>query len=751
MWTRRKFLGTAASGAAAAVAAAESLAGVSATGVSERTMANARPPQSAIAACRGLLKRQLGPREAEFDLKLIEDDDGRGVYEVSASNGRVTVAGSSGVALSRGIYSYLRHNCNAMITWSGRNLDLPARLPDAAIERVTCPNKFVQYFNPCQFGYVAPFWNWARWEQELDWMALHGVNMPLALEGQEIIWNRVWLSLGLTQAEIDASTTGPAHLPWHRMGNINHLDGPLPRHFMEEKRVLQGKILDRMRAFGMQPIAPAFAGFVPQGFRRLHPDVRTFTELWFPEYFKTIPRSTRTFTLHPGEKEIYLQIGKRFIAEYKAEYGEVDYYLADPFNELDVPVRNDHRAEDLAQYGRTVFESIQAADPKGTWVMQSWLFISKPVFWDNPSVEAFLGGIPNDRMLLIDYANDVTSAFGGLVSPNQWQRRKAFFGKQWMNGMLHTFGGNNNIKGDLSRMATQPASVLASPERGNLVGFAICPEGTENNEVVYELLTDAAWQTEPIDLAVWLPVYCRSRYGACPPALQQAWMLLLKSAYSSHVWLTKQAWQTEPGLHPEAQAVDSGPVFREAVELFLSCAPQLEQKQLYRNDLIELVVQASGGAVDQALSLAVQKGEAKDKDAEARYAAQAVAWMKRMDGLLHLRQDRRLETWVNSARACAQADDEAANYDENSRLLITTWGWTELSDYASRVWSGLTRDYYAARWEEWFAARQAGLPLSLDIWQQTWLSAPYRPSRPVAVANLAAQAHALLAETKDFR
>jgi hypothetical protein len=27
------------------------------------------------------------------------------------------------------------------------------------------------------------FWNWSRWEQEIDWMALHGVNLPLAFEG----------------------------------------------------------------------------------------------------------------------------------------------------------------------------------------------------------------------------------------------------------------------------------------------------------------------------------------------------------------------------------------------------------------------------------------------------------------------------------------------------------------------------------------------------------------------------------------
>ena len=28
------------------------------------------------------------------------------------------------------------------------------------------------------------WWDWARWERELDWMALHGINLPLAFVGE---------------------------------------------------------------------------------------------------------------------------------------------------------------------------------------------------------------------------------------------------------------------------------------------------------------------------------------------------------------------------------------------------------------------------------------------------------------------------------------------------------------------------------------------------------------------------------------
>jgi alpha-N-acetylglucosaminidase len=276
----------------------------------------------------------------------------------------------------------------------------------------------------------------------------------------------------------------------------------------------------------------------------------------------------------------------------------------------------------------------------------------------------------------------------------------------------------------------------------------MCPEGIENNEVVYELMTDAGWRSEAIDLNTWIPRYCASRYGSCPPAMQEAWTLLRQSAYASHTWMTNQAWQTEPGNHPVSAQIDSGPTFQRAVALFLSCADQLAGNALYRNDLIELVAQAVGGHIDQQLAIAVQAVDARQNEATVDASTRALDWMNRIDALMNLRPDRRLETWTIAARSWAKSPDEAAFYDENARRLITTWGWPELSDYASRVWSGLIRDYYAARWAAWFESRRTSSHFSLDIWQQTWLSSPYRPSTPRPVPDLIAECHQLLAECK---
>ena len=55
------------------------------------------------------------------------------------------------------------------------------------------------------------------------------------------------------------------------MGNMHGWGGPLPASWHVKQVELQHKILDRMRAFGMLPVLPAFAGYVPDAISRLFP------------------------------------------------------------------------------------------------------------------------------------------------------------------------------------------------------------------------------------------------------------------------------------------------------------------------------------------------------------------------------------------------------------------------------------------------------------------------------------------------
>ena len=91
---------------------------------------------------------------------------------------------------------------------------MPAVLPRID-EKVRVESRARERFflNYCTFGYTMPWWGWTEWERFIDWMALQGVTMPLAITGQEAVWQRVWTRLGLSDEEVRAYFTGPAHLP----------------------------------------------------------------------------------------------------------------------------------------------------------------------------------------------------------------------------------------------------------------------------------------------------------------------------------------------------------------------------------------------------------------------------------------------------------------------------------------------------------------------------------------------------------
>ena len=211
----------------------------------------------------------------QFSFEIVPADQGFDVFEVEASGGRITVRGNSAVAMCRGAYDYLKRDCNALVTWDGNQLNLPSPLPAAPRRRIVSPARFRHFLQTCTFGYSMPFWDWARWEKQIDWMALHGINFPLSLTGQEKVFQNVFRSYGFTEAEINAYFSGPAFLPWNRGGNLIGHEGPLPQSYIDFQADLQKKILARHRELGMMPITPGFQGFVPPAFKTRFPAVKT--------------------------------------------------------------------------------------------------------------------------------------------------------------------------------------------------------------------------------------------------------------------------------------------------------------------------------------------------------------------------------------------------------------------------------------------------------------------------------------------
>ena len=486
-----------------------------------------KPKTDIITPAKQLIERQIGERAQSIHFEYIEPSDGKDIFEVIASDGRLTLRGSSSVAICYAFHTYMKEACKSMKTWSGEHITSVMPWPDYELYEQVSPYELRYFLNVCTFGYTTPYWDWERWEKEIDRMALYGVNMPLATVASEAIAERVWLRMGLNKEEIREFFTAPAHLPWHRMGNLNKWDGPLSDAWQQNQIALQHQILTRMRELGMQPIAPAFAGFVPEGFVQKHPDTQFRHMRWggFDEEYNAY--------VLPPDSPFFEEIGKLFVEEWEKEFGENTYYLSDSFNEMELPIdKEDKEAKYklLAEYGETIYKSIAAGNPDAVWVTQGWTFGYQHSFWDKESLKALLSNVPDDKMIIIDLGNDYPKWVWN--TEQTWKVHDGFYGKKWIFSYVPNFGGKNIMTGDLDMYASSSVKALRAANKGNLIGFGSAPEGLENNEVVYELLADMGWSSDSIDLDDWMKIYCEARYGGYPDAMEEAWKLFRKTAGS---------------------------------------------------------------------------------------------------------------------------------------------------------------------------------------------------------------------------
>jgi hypothetical protein len=236
---------------------------------------------AAPAAARGLVQRLL-PRHADrFEFEVLSAEQGRDVFEIESRGGQVVIRGNTAGSMATGLNWYLNRFCHCHVSLHGRQLDLPDPLPmvSSKVRQVTWA-RYRYFLNYCCFGYSLSWWDWDQWQELIDWMALHGVNMPLSVTGQEAVWQAVCRRLGMNEAEITEFLAGPPFLPFQWMGCLDGWGGPLPQDWIERHEQLQSKILARQRELGMTPVLQGFTGHVPAAVADKFPDARRPRTLW---------------------------------------------------------------------------------------------------------------------------------------------------------------------------------------------------------------------------------------------------------------------------------------------------------------------------------------------------------------------------------------------------------------------------------------------------------------------------------------
>ena len=629
----------------------------------------------------GFLQRNLPAFKDSILIKFETSE--KDFFRITSKDGKLYIKANNYVAAFHGLYCYLKKYCNVQLSWCGnQEIHIDKLVMFDGEFKKEIEQKYRVYMNYCTLDYSMCWWNFARWEKEIDFMAMNGINMPLAVVGTEAVWYETLQEFGFTKEEALHFISGPAFWAWQLMTNIDSYLPPENENYIYERMELGKKILDRYLEFGMYPIQQGFSGHVPALLKEKYPHAKILMQRGWCLY----PKTAQLDPLDP----LFSEFGTVYLHKMKELFGNHHFIACDPFHEGTPPKSGKAY---LHEVGRAIDRLYKNFDSESVWVMQAWTMR-----------EHIVKAVPKNRLLILDLNSEKTPQ-----NQNCW-------GYPVISGMLHDFGGKNAMQGKLEKHSKNVYLKLKN-DGANVVGTGMFMEGIEQNPVVYDLQFELLTASTKIDLDPWINNYILRRYGKFDETLKIAWNILLETCYRSDGYEENRVGSCIAS-RPQMIPVSAGPCcndepfydtakFEKAVALFLSVSDRFRDSDGYQYDLCDLTRQAmSNHFYNQQIRFAAAYKK-KDIAAVEETAKKQLSLLADLDSLLSHRKELCFSRWINDCHNLATDEKEKRYFDMNARTLLTSWGdirsnTSALYDYAWREWSGLIKEYYYKRWKMFY-------------------------------------------------
>ena len=645
-----------------------------------------------------LLERIDAGASRKFKIEL--KDGPRDYFELDQQGKRVVIRGNSWVNIGVGVNWYLKYYAGIHLTWNQMQASLPQVLPPVTQRERHETDLSLRYsFNYCTFSYSMAFWDWERWQREIDWLCLHGVNIPLAIVGEECVWRNMLLRLGYSNEEIGQFIAGPAFLAWWEMNNLEGWGGPLPDSWYARQEQLQKQILRRMKQLGMHPVLPGYCGMMPHDAKqRLGLNVSE-APLW--------NGFTRPSNLLPTDSR-FDEIASLYYEELTKLYGKADYYSMDPFHES-----ADDASINYCEAGRKLMAAMKRVNPRATWVIQGWT--------ENPRPE-MVDSMQAGDLLVLDLFSECRPMFG---APSIWRRDEGYKQHHWLFCLLQNFGANVGLHGRMDQLLDNFYTPYPTSDKLKGIGFTM--EGSENNPVMFELMSELPWRPVKFTKEEWIVNYAKARYGVSQPDITTAWQLLASTIYNCPAGNNQQgphesifcgrpgmnnfqasSWSKMKNYYDPASTLQAARLFLQGAERCLSAEPGTILGNNMEYDLVDITRQALADQARLQYHRAIAAYRGFDVNGLRMASERFLHMLLLQDSLLATRTEFRLGHWTEDAIRCGTTADEKRLYEWNARVQITTWGnrycadTGGLRDYAHKEWQGLLRDFYYPRWRTFF-------------------------------------------------
>ncbi len=624
------------------------------------------------------------------------------VFIIGSQDGKPCIQGSTLSALTTGINWYLNHTARVNIAWNQPSVDLSAiSLPlPTGEERHATTAPYRYYLNYCTFSYSMSVWTWERWQQEIDWMALHGINMPLQIVGLDVVWYDLLVKdLKYSKADANKFIAGPCFQAWWGMNNLEGWGGPNPEWWYERQRELADKILTRQRELGMEPVLPGYSGMVPSDITQKKGYAANNQGNWCS--------FVRPYILDPNSKA-FAEVAKLYYERLEDVMGTSRYYSMDPFHEganttgIDVP----------SAY-RKIGDAMTAARSDAQWVIQFWQ-------WSGDQYHV-LSQIAKGKLIVLDLYSDAHSHFGD------------YKGHDAIYCILPNFGGRTGFFGRLGKVMTD--YFTQKRNNANLKGIGATPEAIEQVPVLYDALFELPWRSTAPNEEQWVNDYATARYGQQNALAQEAWQKLSRSSLACPTSLQgpmEAVLCARPALSVGSVSSWGGTgIFYDpqevaaAAHLLLQSGLQCENMSYDLTDIARQALTDYGYYLLKAINQAYTQGD------KATYRQRRDAYLQLildLDELLSTNSNFMLGRWTQLARGIADEAEGTTEADRqwlelyNARTIITTWGDRAqaegggLRDYSYREWAGMLKDYYYPRWKQFFDG------IEKNQWSHDWFA-----------------------------
>ena len=197
----------------------------------------------------------------------FEDSQSPG-WEVAAAGGSVAVRGGSPLVQAVALRRFLEEYAGMSLAYAGTGPRVTFTLRAKKLPQVFAPlrGELPQQpracFSALGFSGSMSWWSWERWQDEIDILALYGVNEALLLTGSEYAWFQALRAEGIGTDYILGGMSAPPFWPRQLQGHLDSILPPVDPMYLKSRGQLGGDIAGRMRAWGIVPVLPAFPGTV---------------------------------------------------------------------------------------------------------------------------------------------------------------------------------------------------------------------------------------------------------------------------------------------------------------------------------------------------------------------------------------------------------------------------------------------------------------------------------------------------------